>query len=56
VSTRRAFLVGLGGLAVAGGSYALCGPSGGHIWLGHDDDIADVVALFVRQPSSDVLQ
>ena len=31
-------------------------PTGGHIWLGHDDDIADAVASFVRQPSSDILQ
>ena len=31
-------------------------PTGGHIWLGHDDDIADAVTSFVRQPSSDVLQ
>lgn len=31
-------------------------PTGGHIWLGHDDDNADAVTSFVRQPSSDVLQ
>ena len=31
-------------------------PTGGHIWLGHDDDIADAVAAFVRQPSANALQ
>ena len=27
-------------------------PSGGHIWLGHDDDVADEIAGFVRGPSA----
>ena len=29
-------------------------PTGGHIWLGHDDDIADAVAAFTRQSSANV--
>lgn len=31
-------------------------PTGGHIWLGHDDDMADAVAAFVRQSPPSVLQ
>jgi len=27
-------------------------PTGGHIWLGHDDDFADRIAAFIRRPSS----
>jgi 2-hydroxy-6-oxonona-2,4-dienedioate hydrolase len=26
-------------------------PTGGHIWLGHDDDLADEIAGFVRNPT-----
>ncbi|MEQ9257806.1 MAG: alpha/beta hydrolase [Roseovarius sp.] len=27
-------------------------PTGGHIWLGHDADMADLLAKFVRQPAA----
>lgn len=28
-------------------------PTGGHIWLGHDDDMADLIASFIRQTVQD---
>ncbi len=34
------------------GSELIIYPTGGHIWLGHDDDVADRIAAFIRSASS----